>query len=158
MFGLFLILTLWIMLLWIFVFTFYCEHILSSGVAGPYVISVFNFLKCYQNNFHNGSAIWGFPGGSDSKESACSAGDPGSIPGLGRFPWRREWLPTPVFLPGESHGQRSLLGSKSIGSQSRTWLSDSTHTHTPFYIPTVCDSSNLSMSSPTLTWLLLLFL
>jgi len=32
------------------------------------------------------------------------------IPGLGRFPWRRKWQPTPVFLPGESHGQRSLVG------------------------------------------------
>ena len=31
------------------------------------------------------------------------AGDLGSIPGLGRFPWRREWLPTPVFWPGEFH-------------------------------------------------------
>ena len=31
----------------------------------------------------------GFPGSSDGKESACNAGDPGSIPGLGRFPWRR---------------------------------------------------------------------
>ena len=30
----------------------------------------------------------GFPGGSDSKESACNVGDPGSIPGLGRFPRR----------------------------------------------------------------------
>jgi len=29
---------------------------------------------------------WGFPGGSDGKESACNAGDPGSIPGLGRSP------------------------------------------------------------------------
>ena len=27
-----------------------------------------------------------------------------------RIPWRSEWLPTPVFLPGESHGQRSLVG------------------------------------------------
>ena len=54
---------------------------------------------------------WGFPGGSDSKESTCNAGDPGSIPGLGRSPlWRREWPPTPVFLPGEFHGQRSLEG------------------------------------------------
>ena len=32
------------------------------------------------------------------------------IPGLGRFPWRRKWQPTPVFLPGESHGWRSLVG------------------------------------------------
>ena len=34
---------------------------------------------------------WGFPGGSVGKESACSVGDPGSIHGLGRFPWRRKW-------------------------------------------------------------------
>ena len=51
-----------------------------------------------------------FPGGSDCKKSACNAGDLGSIPGVGKIPWRREWLPTPVFLPGESHGQRSLAG------------------------------------------------
>ena len=50
----------------------------------------------------------GFPGGTSGKESAYNDGDPGSIPGLRRFPWRREWRPTPVFLPGESHGQRSL--------------------------------------------------
>jgi len=29
------------------------------------------------------------------------------IPGLGRFHWRREWLPTPVFLSGKFHGQRT---------------------------------------------------
>ena len=28
----------------------------------------------------------------------------------GFTPWRREWVPTPVFLPGEFHGQRSLVG------------------------------------------------
>jgi len=44
----------------------------------------------------------GFPARSDGKESACNAGD------LGLIPWRREWLPTPVFLLGESHGQRSI--------------------------------------------------
>ena len=52
----------------------------------------------------------GFSGGSDGKKSACSAGDLGSIPGLGGFPGEREWQLTPVFLPGESHGQRSLAG------------------------------------------------
>ena len=44
------------------------------------------------------------------KESACNAGDPRLIPGLGRSPRRRKWQPTPVFLPGESHGQRNLSG------------------------------------------------
>ena len=41
---------------------------------------------------------------------AGHAGDVSSISGLGRSPWRRAWLPTPVFLPGEFHGQRKLVG------------------------------------------------
>ena len=49
----------------------------------------------------------GFPGGSDGKESACNVGDLGSISRLGKSPWQ----PTPVFLPGESQGRRSLAGS-----------------------------------------------
>ena len=43
-------------------------------------------------------------------ESVGDTGDLSSIPGPGRFPWRRTWQPTPVLLPGESHGQRSLAG------------------------------------------------
>ena len=39
-----------------------------------------------------------FPHSSIGKESTCNAGDPSSIPGLGRSPWRRDRLPTPVFL------------------------------------------------------------
>ena len=35
----------------------------------------------------------------------------GFDPWVGKIPWRREWLPTPVFLPGEFHGQRSLAGT-----------------------------------------------
>ena len=48
--------------------------------------------------------LWGFPGGSDGKESTCNAEDPSLSPELS--PWRRKWLPTPVFLPGEFHGWR----------------------------------------------------
>ena len=59
--------------------------------------------------------IWGFPDGSDGKESACKAGEPGSIPGSARSPWRREWLPTLVFLPGKSHGKRYLEGYSPLG-------------------------------------------
>ena len=51
------------------------------------------------------------PGGSDSKESVCNAGDLGLILELGRsLEKRMAWRPTPVFLPGEFHGQRSLAG------------------------------------------------
>ena len=43
------------------------------------------------------------------------------------FPWRRQWHPTPVLLPGKSHGQRSLVGCSPWGAKSRT-LSDFTFT------------------------------
>ena len=39
-------------------------------------------------------------------------------------PWRRKWQPTPVFLPGKSHGQRSLAGYSPWGHKCRTRLSD----------------------------------
>ena len=47
------------------------------------------------------------------KNTPANAGDirdVGSVPGLGRVPWRRVGRPTPVFLSGESHGQRRLEG------------------------------------------------
>ena len=50
----------------------------------------------------------GFPGGSDGEESTCSVGDLGLISGSGRS-CGRKWQPTPVFLPGGSYGQRSLV-------------------------------------------------
>ena len=53
-----------------------------------------------------------FPGGSDSKESTCNAGDLALIPGsnlcAGKMPREENGYSTPVFLPGEFHGQRSL--------------------------------------------------
>ena len=42
--------------------------------------------------------------------NAGDARDVGSIPGAGKIPCRRKWLPISVFLPGESHGQSSLAG------------------------------------------------
>ena len=57
----------------------------------------------------------GFPGVSDGKESTCNAGDLSLIPGLGGSPEEVERLPTPVFLPGEFHGQRSLVGYRPWG-------------------------------------------
>ena len=104
----------------------------------------------------------GFPDSSVGKESACSAGDPGLIPGLGRsagegigyplqyswaslvaqlvriclqwgrpgldpwvgkIPWRRERLPTPVFLPGEFHGLYSPRSHKESDTTERLSLS-----------------------------------
>ena len=43
--------------------------------------------------------------------SVClQCGRPGFNPWVGKIPWRRKWQSTPVLLPGESHGQRSLIG------------------------------------------------
>ena len=60
----------------------------------------------------------GFPGSSAGEESACSAGDPGSILGLGRHAGERDRLPTPVFLgfPGGSAGEESACSGGDLGS------------------------------------------
>ena len=54
---------------------------------------------------------------------------PGFDPWVGKIPWRRTWLLTPVFLPGKFHGQRSLAGS--MGSQR---VHTHTYTYTDVYI------------------------
>ena len=52
----------------------------------------------------------GFPGGSVIKNPPANPGDESSVPESRRLPWRRKWKHTPVFLPGECYGQRSLAG------------------------------------------------
>ena len=63
-------------------------------------------------------SVRGFPGRSVGKESTCKAGDPGSVPGSGRFSWRRDGLPTLVFLgfPGGSAGKESVCHVGNLGS------------------------------------------
>ena len=65
-----------------------------------------------------------FPHSSAGKESTCNSGDLGSIPGLGRSPGRRKWQPTLLFLPGKSHGQRSLLAYSPWGHNLATEAPD----------------------------------
>ena len=60
-------------------------------------------------NLNPGLLTWGFPGGSDGKDSACNVGDLALSWG-GKIPCRRERHPTLVFLPGEPQGQRGLTG------------------------------------------------
>ena len=55
------------------------------------------------------------------KELTCDAWDRGSIPG-GEDPLDKEMATTPVFLPGKSHGQRSLVSYSPWGHKSWTWL------------------------------------
>ena len=63
-------------------------------------------------------AVKDFPGGTSGKEPPCqSRRHKRQVFGVwvGKIPWRRKWQPTPVFLPGESHGERSLQGSSAWG-------------------------------------------
>ena len=60
-------------------------------------------------NFKWAATMENFPGGSDGKESAYNVGKLGAIPGW-KISWRRKWQPTPVFLPGKSHGWKSMVG------------------------------------------------
>ena len=73
----------------------------------------------------------GFSRGASGKESACRCREQrrrGFDPWVRKIPWRRAWQPTPVFLPGKSHGQRSLMGYSSCGHKE---LDTTERTHTP---------------------------
>ena len=61
------------------------------------------------------SSVWtlGIPGGASGKEPACQCRKckrHGFDPWIRKIPWKKAWQSTPVFLPGEFHGQRSLVG------------------------------------------------
>ena len=64
------------------------------------------------NNRKHGLLNRSFPGGISGKEPTCQCRRHKRHrfnPWVGKVPWRRKWQPTPVFLPGESHGQKSLV-------------------------------------------------
>ena len=59
-----------------------------------------------------------FPGGAGGKVPACQCRRLkrcGLDPWVGKIPWIRAWQPTPVFLPGEFHEQKSLVGYSPLG-------------------------------------------
>ena len=76
----------------------------------------------------------GFSGGASGKEPACqcrSCKRCGFDPWVGKIPWRRVWQPTPVFLPGKSYGQRSLVGYSPRGCKELD-MTEQLSTHTIF--------------------------
>ena len=96
----------------------------------------------------------GFPGGSVGKESACNSRDVGEHefnPRLRNIPWRRTWQPTPIFLPGESHGQRSLAGYCPWGDKELDTTEATKHTGTWFSIVTFRVFPLFSPHIPSLT-------
>ena len=92
-------------------------------------------FKCHSQDvghIHLLSVFLGFPGRASGQKPTCQC----RIlkrrefnPWVGKISWRRAWQPTLVFLPRESHGQRSLAGYSSVGSQRVGHdLSDLAHT------------------------------
>ena len=67
------------------------------------------------------------------KESACQCRRPGFDPWVRKSPWRRKWQPTPVFLPGKSHGERSLAGYSPWGHKESD-ITEHLNTHTHFLL------------------------
>ena len=74
--------------------------------------------------------IGGFPGGSEDKASACNAGDPGSIPGLGRSPGEGNGNPLQYSCLENPMDRGAWRATVYRVAKSRTRLSDFTHTHT----------------------------
>ena len=70
-----------------------------------------------------------FPGGSVVENLPANTRD-GFTPWVGKIPWRREWQPTLIFLPGKSHGQRSLGVTESwtwLGTHVRIYTGNTLH-------------------------------
>ena len=80
-----------------------------SGLENPMDKGTQSMGLCrvgHDSDFH-------FPDGASGKELACQCRGHKRLrfdPWVGKIPWRRAWQPTVVFLPGESHGPRSLVG------------------------------------------------
>ena len=75
----------------------------------------------------------GFPGGASGKEPTCQCRRcerRGFNRWVGKILWRRAWQPTPIFLPGESQGQRSLVGYSPRGHKESDMTEATLHTHT----------------------------
>ena len=92
----------------------------------PYFPSPYSLRVATINNL-------GFPGGASGKEPTCQCRRHKRLrsdPWVGKIPWRGKRQPTPVFLPGESHGQRSLTGYSPW-----RWESDTTEVTEPSTYP-----------------------
>ena len=85
-----------------------------------------SFALSPSSEFNLVSLEVGLPRWLSGKESPCQCRRCEFDPWVGKIPWRRKWQPTPVFLPGKSHGQRSLAGYSPCGCKKldpNEWLS-----------------------------------
>ena len=106
----------------------YWTHVsLSPALAGRFFPISTTWEALSAGSCYLFPLLWveGFPCGSAGKESAYNVEDLGSIPGVGKIPWKRERLPTPVSWPGEFHGLYNPWGRKESDTTERlslTWV------------------------------------
>ena len=106
----------------------YCNNAaINIGVHASFSIILFSGYLPSSRIVGSYDTIKGFPGGTSGKQTACQCRRHkrcGFDSWVGKIPWRRKWQPTPIFLPGKFHGQRSLGGLQFMGFQkSQTQLS-----------------------------------
>ena len=111
------------------VLTFVCTQLSKENLVLP-------FLNIYMSAMIQ--YLLGFPSGASAKEPAyqcwrCKRRR--FDPGVGKIPWRRAWKPPPVFLPGESHEQRSLARYSPWGCKQLDMTEETQHTHGVYYSP-----------------------
>ena len=101
----------------------------------PPLESLFPALGCLLKSSRPGEQLSnkqrkGFPGGASGKEPTCQWRRHKRCrvdPWVGKILWRRAWQPTPVFLPGESLGQRSLAGYSPLGRKGSDMIEATYH-------------------------------
>ena len=99
----------------------------SIGRSNPRCNAIFHILTFLLSLLRLMTHI--IPSGSDGKESACNAKDSGLDPWVRKIPWRRAWQPTSALLPGESHGQKSLVDYSPWGHKESDMTEAAEHTH-----------------------------
>ena len=105
-------------------FSFFRCTALSGTCAGELDLTLVWLVTLLKAVVQLSCTRWGFPGGTSGKEPACQRRHKrhGFNLWVGTIPWNRKWQSTPVFLPGESQGQRSWQATTHRVTKSQTWL------------------------------------
>ena len=108
----------------LFIFLNWSTVDLQYHVNFKYTAKRFSYMyKCI--SIYLSIYLWGFPGRASGKEPACQCKwckRCSFHPQVVKIPWKRAWQSTPVFLPRESYGQRSLAGYSNRVTKSQIWL------------------------------------
>ena len=104
----------------------------GSGRGPPRAPLTGQFLRSLSLGFIVPGTTPGFPDGANGKEPDCQCRRHkrgGFNPWAGKMPWRRAWQPTSIFLPRESHRQRSLVGYSPQGCKESDMTEVTAFTH-----------------------------